>query len=170
MNKAWGIAALFVSITACAQAPVQVALANASGNPVGTVTFTHASGGVDMRVSLMNLPAGDHGIHVHAGATCTPPDFQSAAGHLNPTSKHHGFDNPDGHHVGDFPSSVMVDASGSGSATLHSNDLSLDPASPNSIFGKTVVVHELKDDQKTDPAGASGKRLACGVIPATAGQ
>jgi len=38
----------------------------------------------------------------------------------------------------------------------------------SSIYGKTVVVHELVDDQKTDPAGASGKRLACGVIPAAA--
>ncbi len=146
--------------------PLQVPLKDASGADVGTVTFSKGSKAVDVKVALKGLPAGEHGIHVHQGTSCTPPDFQSAAGHLNPTSKHHGFDNPEGHHAGDFPMSVKVAADGKGKATFHSSDLSFDPASPASILGKTVVVHELVDDQKTDPAGASGKRIACGVIPA----
>lgn len=32
------------------------------------------------------------------------------------------------------------------------------------IIGKTVIIHESPDDYRTQPAGNSGRRLACGVI------
>src|ERR1700751_4959667 len=38
---------------------------------------------------------------------------------------------------------------------------------PNSLFhegGTSIVIHEKTDDYKTDPAGNSGARIACGVI------
>lgn len=153
------------SIAFAAAKPVVAPLKDASGADVGTVTFSQHGKTVELRVALMGLPAGEHGLHVHAGGSCTPPDFTSAAGHLNPDSKHHGFQNPEGHHAGDFPMSVTVKADGKGEAKLSSTDISLDAAAPASVYGKTIVVHELADDQKTDPAGASGKRIACGVIP-----
>ncbi len=146
--------------------PVTVPLADATGKSVGSVSFTQHGKSVEVRAALNGLPTGEHAIHVHANGTCTPPDFTSAGGHLNPNSKHHGFSNPEGHHAGDFSKSIEVKADGTGSAKLSSADLSLDAASPVAIYGKSVVVHELVDDQKTDPAGASGKRIACGVIPA----
>jgi len=37
----------------------------------------------------------------------------------------------------------------------------------NSIFhdgGTAIVIHAKEDDYKTDPAGNSGPRIACGVI------
>ena len=34
----------------------------------------------------------------------------------------------------------------------------------NDIIGKAVVVHKDADDFKTQPAGNSGARIACGVI------
>ena len=37
---------------------------------------------------------------------------------------------------------------------------------PDSIIGKSVVVHEKEDDLKTDPSGNSGARQACGAIEA----
>ncbi|UZM99845.1 superoxide dismutase family protein [Lysinibacillus sp. MHQ-1] len=30
--------------------------------------------------------------------------------------------------------------------------------------GSSIVIHESADDYKTDPAGNSGARIACGVI------
>lgn len=146
--------------------PVTVPLQNAAGVNVGSVTFLQKGKAVEMKAMLNGMPSGEHAIHVHANGTCTPPDFASAGGHLNPANKHHGYANPEGHHAGDFPASVMVKADGTGTATLKNADISLDLASPVAIYGKSVVVHELVDDQKSDPAGASGKRLACGVIPA----
>ena len=35
---------------------------------------------------------------------------------------------------------------------------------PDSIRGRALVVHAQADDQKSDPAGNSGSRIACGVI------
>jgi Cu-Zn family superoxide dismutase len=34
------------------------------------------------------------------------------------------------------------------------------------IIGRSVVVHADPDDYKSQPAGNSGKRVACGVIAA----
>lgn len=169
-SSAWIATACLIvsSAMAAAQAgPVTVPMKDASGADVGSVTFSQDGQAVSMQVLLKGLPAGDHAIHVHAAGTCTPPDFTSAGGHLNPSSKHHGFENPDGHHAGDFPSSVSVGSDGTATATLTSTDLSLDPASMSSVYGKAIVVHAMADDQKTDPAGASGKRVACGVVPAS---
>ncbi|SDF04551.1 superoxide dismutase family protein [Terriglobus roseus] len=172
MQKSWMatvvLGACSLTAFAVAQKPVKVELKDPAGKDVGTVEFAKKGKTVDMKVSLHDLPAGEHGIHVHAGDACTAPDFASAKGHLNPDNKHHGYQNPEGHHAGDFASSVKVGADGKGKATLSNPDISLDTASMSSIYGKTVVVHELVDDQKTDPAGASGKRIACGVIPAAA--
>jgi Cu-Zn family superoxide dismutase len=42
--------------------------------------------------------------------------------------------------------------------------LSLNPTAPNSVFGTSLIVHEHGDDQKTDPSGNSGNRIACAVI------
>ena len=66
---------------------------------------------------------------------------------------------------GDFAESVLVAADGEGKASFKVSYLTFNPVSPNSVFGRTIVVHELADDQMSDPSGASGKRIACGQIP-----
>ena len=35
---------------------------------------------------------------------------------------------------------------------------------PSQIISHTVIIHENKDDLITNPAGNSGKRIACGEI------
>jgi superoxide dismutase, Cu-Zn family len=72
-----------------------------------------------------------------------------------------------GHHNGDMPESVSVGENHMGSATFVLQSISMDPAAPNSLFlngGTSIVVHAKADDQKTDPSGDSGNRIACGVI------
>jgi Cu-Zn family superoxide dismutase len=32
------------------------------------------------------------------------------------------------------------------------------------VIGRTVVIHALRDDFTTDPAGNSGEKIACGTI------
>jgi Cu-Zn family superoxide dismutase len=117
-------------------------------------------------LNLVNLSPGTHAIHIHQNAKCDAPDFKSAGGHFNPSGKHHGLDNPEGAHNGDMPN-IEVNAKGKykGSITNKSVTLAADVA--NSLYsngGTAVVIHAKADDNKSDPAGNAGDRIACGVI------
>ncbi len=134
-----------------------------SGSRVtGTVTFAKVGNEVQVVADIQNLTPGKHGIHIHEKGDCSAPDAMSAGAHFNPTHQHH--DGPTGteRHVGDF-GNIEADASGNGHLKWKGK---LDLSGSNSIIGKSVVVHEKEDDLKTDPAGNSGARFACGVINA----
>ena len=66
------------------------------------------------------------------------------------------------HHTGDLGN---IEADKDGKAHVEwKGKMAL--SEPDSIIGKSVVVHEKADDLKTDPAGNSGARIGCGVIEA----
>jgi superoxide dismutase, Cu-Zn family len=160
-------AALVISsaFSASAQKSVKVEMHDGMGNSVGTAELSPASKGVSIRLNLMNLPPGVHGIHVHAVAKCEGPGFTTAGGHLNPDMKHHGLENPDGPHAGDMPN-VTVAADGTAKATVVAPGVTMGD-DPHSIFsngGTALVIHANADDMKTDPAGNAGARIACGTI------
>jgi len=144
-----------------------VMLKNASGSDIGTATILSKGSGVEVKLNVKDLPPGVHAVHFHQNAKCDPPDFKSAGGHFNPTGKHHGFDNPEGHHAGDMRN-FTVKPNGTAKATVEDTDVVLGTGSEsNSLFangGTAIVIHAKADDYKTDPAGNSGDRVACGVI------
>ena len=37
---------------------------------------------------------------------------------------------------------------------------------PEKVVGKTVVIHDMPDDFRTQPSGNSGEKIACGQIVA----
>lgn len=140
-------------------------LVDATGVNVGTATFAEGGGGVQVAVRVHGLQPGMHGIHLHETGACQPPDFKSAGGHLNPDGKKHGLQNRDGAHAGDMPN-LTVRADGSADTTLIAPDATTDEsaASVLSASGRAIVIHASADDQKTDPSGNSGARIACGVV------
>lgn len=161
------VAATAVSGAQAKTAPLKIKLVTSTGQPAGTATLKQKKNGVEVKVSLENIPFGEHGVHIHQNAVCEAPDFKSAGGHFNPDSKRHGFLNPDGHHAGDTPSNISVGEDHRGSATWTLDAVSLQPDAPNSLLshgGTSIIVHEHADDMKTDPSGNSGNRIACGVI------
>ncbi len=142
-------------------------LRDASGKTVGTARLTEAEpgGGPRLELEVRGLPPGEHGVHIHETGTCEPPDFESAGGHYNPESRQHGDENPAGPHAGDLPNmTVSADGSGTLEETVERVTLSDGPHSLFDDDGSTLVVHAGPDDYRTDPAGNSGDRVACGVI------
>jgi Cu-Zn family superoxide dismutase len=69
------------------------------------------------------------------------------------------------HHAGDL-GNIIAQADGTATlqVTVPSSQISLSQGAGDSIIGKSVIVHADPDDLTSQPAGNSGKRLACGVI------
>jgi Cu-Zn family superoxide dismutase len=141
-------------------------LADAKGKAVGKAVFKEKKGQVKIALKVNGLPAGEHAFHVHEAAKCEVPDFKTAGGHFNPEKKQHGTMNPQGHHAGDLPN-IIVSKKGNGKYKGVVAGVTLAKGAPNSLFGPngtSIVLHEKADDNKTDPAGNAGARIACGAI------
>jgi Cu-Zn family superoxide dismutase len=154
-------------LAAAAAGPsARAVLKNADGAEIGTATFRPAKGGVRVQVVVSGgIPAGKHAIHIHAAGKCDAPDFAGAGGHFNPAGKKHGLHNPEGAHAGDLPN-LVVSKVGKARAIFTARGATLGEG-PGSLFsaeGTALVIHAGPDDEKTDPAGNSGIRIACGVI------
>jgi Cu-Zn family superoxide dismutase len=144
-------------------------LLDSAGREVGSVHFTETPGtpGVSFTIRIVRgATPGQHGIHVHSVGKCDAAGaFATAGGHFNPANKHHGLFSPDGPHAGDLEA-VTVDEFGHASFIASSTRVTLSPG-PNSLLdadGSAIVLHALPDDQRTDPSGGSGARIACGVV------
>ncbi len=167
-----------VSLLFCAAAvaatdkpkPIHVTLKGSDGKDIGMATLSQKRNGVAVKLSVHDVPAGLHGVHIHAKAVCDAPDFKTAGPHFNPTGKQHGFQNPAGHHLGDTDHNLAVTESHTASDSWLMKGLTLDPnggeGSITANGGTALVIHQHADDEKTDPSGDSGNRMACGVIAA----
>ncbi len=134
-----------------------------SGNNLGTLTVSESSTGLVTTGTLRGLPAGVHGVHIHGMGRCEPP-FQTAGPHWNPFLRQHGFENPNGPHAGDMQNIIV---GGDGTATVNLTTPAGTLRGPNPLLdadGASIVVHAAADDYRTDPAGNSGARIACGVV------
>ncbi len=144
---------------------IKVDMKDASGRGVGSAAIKSAAKGIEIKLKLHGMPAGEHAIHIHQNARCDAPDFKSAGAHFNPEGKKHGLDNPEGPHAGDMQN-FIVDHTGKARADLRNPNVTVGKGN-TSVFsngGTALVIHAKADDMKSDPSGNSGDRIACGVI------
>lgn len=137
----------------------------------GSVTFTEAEDGVVVEYDLTGLELGDHGFHVHENGDCGRGDDGTvggaAGGHFNPFDAPHGPQTAgsEGRHVGDLGNIT----SGAGGVTggvargqITDGLIALDGLA--SVVGRAMMVHMKADDLASQPSGAAGDRVGCGVI------
>lgn len=117
----------------------------------GTVATAVLQGGplTPELVGSVRLKDAPGGTQVTVQVTGLPP-FQAAKGDHPPIGPH-------GNHIGDFP--VLVSNGGRAEIRFFTSQFR-----PADVIGKTIIIHENPDDYRSQPTGAAGRRLACGVI------
>lgn len=127
----------------------------------GSVSFYPLWRGSLVIVSVSGLPENEKecsesffGFHIHEGRSCTgngADPFAETGQHYNPGNCPHPA------HAGDFPPLL-----GNGGYAL--SIFYTDQFFPEEIVGRTVVIHSMPDDFRTQPSGDSGEKIACGEI------
>ena len=124
----------------------------------GKVTFSEVYGGTIVSVFVEGLPdnrkGNFFGFHIHEGGSCTgdrSDPFKNAGSHYNPTKAEHPF------HAGDLP--VIL-----GNHGMAWSEFYTDRFYPEDVVGKTVIIHDMADDFRSQPSGDVGEKIACGVI------
>jgi len=156
-----------VALPAFAQQSSQTAVANfvgKDGKENGRAALTSAKGGILIEVEVTGLPPRTWvAFHVHETGQCDAAQgHESAGGHFNPGKTEHGFLAVDGPHAGDMPNQY-VGADGVLRAQVFNTLVQLD-GEQNSVRGRALMIHAESDDNRSQPSGGAGERLACAVI------
>ncbi|KAK7502968.1 hypothetical protein BaRGS_00005594 [Batillaria attramentaria] len=136
------------------------------GSVQGTLKFSETDGVTKVEGDVKGLTPGKHGFHIHQFGDTTE-GCASAGPHFNPRGKEHGGPTVDNRHAGDLGNIV---AGEDGVAKVSITDKQIPLAGPNSIIGRTLVVHEKEDDlgkggnPESLKTGNAGGRIACGII------
>lgn len=124
----------------------------------GSVTFSEADDGVRVEGEFSGLEAGNHGFHIHEFGDCRAADGTSAGGHFNPAGNDHGAPTDEMRHMGDMGN---IEANEEGMSTVSYVDGTI---TLEEILGRGIIIHAGEDDLTSQPTGAAGGRIACGVI------
>jgi Cu-Zn family superoxide dismutase len=167
MKRAFKLAACALFLSSCATAPPDGPSATAIVRPAsgsqanGSVKFTQVGARVRVDAEIAGLAPGRHGFHIHEKGDCTAPDAASAGPHFHPATQKHGGTDSCVRHGGDLGN---LTANEYGKATLSIMVDGFPSERRDGVIGRGVIVLADPDDLKTDPAGNSGARIACGVI------
>ncbi|KKA30982.1 hypothetical protein TD95_001335 [Thielaviopsis punctulata] len=135
----------------------------------GTIVFEQASENEPTTITY-DISGQDanakRGMHIHTFGDNTN-GCTSAGPHFNPHGKTHGAPSDEARHVGDL-GNIETDANGVAKGTITDSLVKL--IGPQSVLGRTVVVHAGTDDlgkgenEESLKTGNAGPRPACGVI------
>ncbi|MDN3519674.1 superoxide dismutase family protein [Aquisalimonas lutea] len=144
---------------------------NTDGESIGEAHLRQGPAGVVIELHVSGLPGGWKAMHIHRTGACDDAGegFQASGGHVNPEGVEHGFLNEKGPDAGDLPNFYVHD-DGTARVEVFNERVSLDGGIMGAAVldddGSALVIHESRDDHRTQPIGGAGSRLACGVIEA----
>lgn len=143
------------------QAVAKMRGGSAYPNIKGNVWFYQTSYGVIVVADIASLPSHNDkckspifAFHIHEGENCSgnaTDEFANALTHYNPHNCLHPY------HAGDLP--PLFSANGYAFSAVLSDRFRVEE-----VIGKTIIIHSSVDDFTTQPAGNSGKKIACGKI------
>jgi Cu-Zn family superoxide dismutase len=162
LNSGWASELFRVAQVEEGDASAVAVMHPTEGNVVsGTVRFTQTATGMAIEAHLSGLTEGNHGFHIHQYGDCSAANGTSAGGHFNPGHAAHAGPDVESRHVGDM-GNITADAEGSASYSGMNSHLTFE--GQNNIIGRAVIVHGGEDDLASQPTGAAGPRMGCGVI------
>jgi len=156
-----------IAQAASVKAEMFLATEKGPGASIGTVTFTDAPAGLEIKTDLKGLPPGKRGFHVHEKPDCSFVEkdgkgvpAMAAGGHYDPgkTGKHLG---PDaGGHLGDLP---VLEVAADGTAKL---TMLVKKPKAADFKDRSLMIHAGGDNYSDEPValGGGGARIACGII------
>ncbi|KAI5856271.1 superoxide dismutase [Tricharina praecox] len=149
-----------------------VAVVRGDSGVSGTVKFSQENENaptiIEYEIKHVDANA-ERGMHIHEFGDNTN-GCTSAGPHFNPFGKTHGAPTDDNRHVGDL-GNIKTDADGVAKGRIEDHLIKL--IGPQSVLGRTVVVHAGTDDlgkgghELSVTTGNAGLRPACGVIGIT---
>lgn len=132
---------------------------------LGYIEFSETGDITSITGELTGLPDGFHGFHIHQKGD--PRKCCSALGdHYNPFNKKHGDISDKERHVGDMGNIYSENSK----CTINLVDNLIKIMGPYSVIGRSLVIHEKKDDlgrgnnPDSKKTGNSGSRIAYGII------
>ena len=108
----------------------------------GVVRFTQNGDKTTITATVKGLKKGKHGIHVHQYGDLTE-GCKTAGPHFNPAGRTHGGPADEERHVGDLGN---IESDGVNDSTFELVDHLVSLSGPNSVVGRSVVVHADEDD------------------------
>jgi Cu-Zn family superoxide dismutase len=131
----------------------------------GSANFAdNGDGTVTLNVMVSSATPGEHALHLHQNGDCSAPDATSAGGHWNPADTEHG-KRMDGmaFHAGDIDN-LTVGEDSTGTLEMIVKGWSVGGSDSTNVIGRAIIIHALADDFESQPSGAAGTRVACGVV------
>lgn len=139
-------------------AQAYAALQGMSDDLYGNIRFYDTMfGGVLIEADVTGLPDGYvpggsafFGFHIHETGDCSE-QFMRTGDHFDKNDLEHPL------HSGDLP--PLLSNNGYAYMAFYDERFRL-----SDLLGRSVVIHDQRDDFTTQPSGDSGEKIACGVI------
>jgi Cu-Zn family superoxide dismutase len=144
----------------------QAELTAAGGAKIdGRAKFIQQPDGVLVVLEVQDAPPGKKGVHVHTRGDCSDMAHESMGPHFAPKLEQHALPSEGtDRHLGDLGNITVAD-DGKGRLEIKVPAATLGVDDSTSFLGRALIIHSGEDTgSEAQPAGDSGKPMACGVI------